>query len=58
MSDTLANTFRSDFLVWSGGFPPESVCQIYVYIDYARPNDTDENDVREILTAWMNQDSG
>jgi len=36
MDERTANEIKRHFWTWSGGFPPESDDQIYVYIDAAR----------------------
>lgn len=46
---------RKDFENWSGGFPPESEHQISVYIEHARPINSDPETVRQTLVEWMNQ---
>jgi hypothetical protein len=51
----LEKIIKPDFEEWSGGFPPESPDQIQVYIDAARPSDTDAEEVRALLTQWMNE---
>jgi hypothetical protein len=53
--EELEALIKRDFEEWSGGFPPESPEQIQVYVDAARPGDTDEDAVRSILRTWMNQ---
>jgi hypothetical protein len=55
MSHALADVIRSDFLEWSGGFPPESTYEVYVYVELARPRHMNEDDVREFLLGWMNE---
>jgi len=44
---------RSDFEDWSGGFPPESDQQIFVYVTTASSKEWDDNIVLEILRTWM-----
>jgi hypothetical protein len=44
---------RSDFEDWSGGFPPESDQQIYVYVTHALSSDFDELFALKVLRAWM-----
>ena len=55
MDEQTTRAIREDFLTWSGGFPPESDDQIYVYVDAAAPKDSDENEVRKMLRDWMHQ---
>ncbi len=50
-----SDSIREDFLVWSGGFPPESDAQITVFVETAIPADADPDVVRQILAAWMNE---
>ena len=53
MESQAANAIRQDFLVWSGGFPPESAQQIWVYVEAARPSDTNSETVTQLLLNWM-----
>ena len=55
MDEQTSKAIREDFLTWSGGFPPESDHQIFVYVEAARPKDSDEEEVREMLKAWMQE---
>ncbi len=50
-----AESLKVDFLEWSGGFPPDSEQQIFVYVEYAAPNNVDEADVLSLLRTWMNE---
>ncbi len=43
---------EKDFESWSGGFPPESEYQITVYVDYASPFQSRDEDVRGYLVDW------
>jgi hypothetical protein len=52
-----AQAVREDFLVWSGGFPPESDEQIWVYVEAARPADTDPEQVTRLLKDWMAEEA-
>lgn len=54
--ETLTQRIKEDFGEWSGGFPPESPEQIEIYIEAARPGDTDAEAVRALLIDWMNDD--
>ncbi len=54
-AEDLQKLIKTDFEEWSGGFPPELREQIQVYMDAARPGDTDEQEVRTILETWMNE---
>jgi hypothetical protein len=48
------NTVKDAFLTWSGGFPPDSEQQIFIYMEYAHPDDADNADeVRRMLWNWM-----
>ena len=48
---------RNDFEDWSGGFPPESDEQIFIYVDYAMATDFEEPVVFKVLRAWMEQET-
>lgn len=50
-----SDSIREDFLVWSGGFPPESDAQIAIFVETAIPADADPEVVRQFLAAWMNE---
>ncbi len=56
MDSQMANTIKQDFLAWSGGFPPESDDQIYVYIETAKRPEIDDEELRALLQTWMNGD--
>lgn len=45
MDSQMANTIKQDFLAWSGGFPPESDDQIYVYIETAKRPEIDDEEL-------------
>ena len=51
------DALKADFLEWSGGFEPESFDTITVYIDYACDYRLDGEEVRRVLTDWMNADA-
>jgi hypothetical protein len=57
MDKETAMAIRQDFLVWSGGFPPESDQQIWVYVEAARPVETDHEEVATFLMAWMREEA-
>lgn len=60
MKPATAKAIKKHFRSWSGGFPPESDYQIYVYIDAARleNNNVSDDELREMLREWMcNPDS-
>ena len=48
---------EQDFLAWSGGFPPDSEQQIYVYLETALPYQADEQEARDALRNWMERES-
>ena len=56
MDKTLVETIKEDFLAWSGGFPPESDYQIFVYIETAKPVDINDTELGDMLRVWMNED--
>lgn len=56
MDERIANRIKRNFGIWSGGFPPESECQIYVYIDAAKPVDIADAELWNLLRTWMNED--
>jgi hypothetical protein len=57
MDTKTAQAVKEDFLAWSGGFPPDSEQQIFVYIEYAHGANTDDvYDVRTMLRNWMQEE--
>ncbi len=44
---------RDDFEEWSGGFPPESDRQIFVFVEYAMSTEFGDQFVRDYLREWM-----
>lgn len=56
MDANTANAVKEDFLAWSGGFPPDSDQDVFVYVEYARPTDTDAIEVSRMLTGWMQEE--
>jgi hypothetical protein len=56
MDTKTANTVKENFLAWSGGFPPDSEQQIFIYMEYAYGTEADADDVREMLRNWMQED--
>jgi hypothetical protein len=55
MDERTADEIKKDFLSWSGGFPPKSDHQIYVYIDAAKPVDVADAELWDLLRIWMNE---
>lgn len=55
--ETAKAKLRSDFEDWSGGFPPESDQQIYVYVTHALSSDFDEQFALKVLRKWMEDES-
>jgi hypothetical protein len=48
---------KKHFREWSGGWSPESMCEITVYVDYAMRTDLGtEDEVREALIEWIEAD--
>jgi len=57
MDANTTNAVKQDFLAWSGGFPPDSEQDIFIYIEYAYGADrTDADEAREMLRDWMRND--
>ena len=56
MDGRTASEIKRHFRAWSGGFPPESDDQIYVYIDAANPDDVPDVELWDLLRTWMNED--
>jgi len=56
VQEQLARAIEQDFLEWSGGFPPDSEEQIFVYVETSSPIDTDSQEVSELLRTWMRRE--
>ena len=56
MNPQTAEVIKQDFLTWSGGCAPDSDQQIFVYVEYARPADSDAIEVTRILQDWMQEE--
>lgn len=52
MADLAWPELEEHFRVWSGGSPPDSICEITVYVDYANKFGNKEL-VRDYLLDWM-----
>jgi hypothetical protein len=52
----LVQRLKEDYLEWSGGFPPDSETEIFLYVEYARKIE-DAEFAREALRAWNEQDN-
>ena len=48
----LSAAIRSHFEEWSGGFPPESEREIFVYVEYAQEEENADL-VQKVLRGWM-----
>jgi hypothetical protein len=56
MTSEQIEAVKRHFLVWSGGFEPESEHQIIVYVDYARDSELDRDEVYDVLMEWIQDD--
>lgn len=54
MTNDELHSLTRDFLAWTGGFEPESMHQITVYLDYACDSTLNCEEARKSLIAWMN----
>ena len=57
MNDEMTRVIRAHFESWSGGFPPDSEMEIFVYVEYAREV-KDADLARTFLRAWMAEENG
>lgn len=55
MDSATIDRLKEDFRKWSGGFPPESQCEVTVYLDYAIALDVDKAEARRTLLDWMEE---
>jgi hypothetical protein len=53
MDAKTARDVIEDFRTWSGGFPPDSEQEIFVYVEYARDERLDAVEVTRLLRDWM-----
>jgi hypothetical protein len=56
MNDAIRTQVREDFAEWSGGFPPDSEAQVFLFVDYACTID-DPDLARSILYEWLREES-
>ena len=56
MDPQTAEAVKRDFLAWSGGCPPDSDQQIFVYVEYALSIDIDAIEVSNMLKDWMQEE--
>lgn len=56
MNNATAQAIMAHFLTWSGGFPPDSPCEIFTYVTAACPFDVNETELFSLLTDWMGVD--
>ena len=54
MRQSMIDDLKDDYLQWTGGFTPDTDNEISVYLESARPADTDPGEARSILRRWMN----
>jgi hypothetical protein len=53
MNTNIEEAIRSHFLEWSGGTPPDSVFEIFTYIELARLEEHEYEETRLFLKRWM-----
>lgn len=53
MTDEMKQAIISHFLEWSGGFPPDSEEEIFIYVHHAMLTDADERETTWLLRDWM-----
>jgi hypothetical protein len=53
MDERIAREIRESFLEWSGGFPPDSKEQVYVYVDAVGQPEVSDADLWIVLQEWM-----
>jgi len=53
VDEKAAKQIVDDFLCWSGGFAPEALDDIELFVRYARDETTDEHQVRDLLLEWL-----
>ena len=56
MDAKTAKAVIEDFETWSGGFPPESSQEIFVYVEYACDRRLDGVAVTCLLRDWMDEE--
>ena len=57
MTNEQTKRLKANFLSWSGGFKPDSVYQIEVYVDAALHTDLNKEVARRFLLDWLEDDS-
>jgi len=53
MEMDLVISIRNDFEQWSGGFPPDSIDQIYIYAIFGSSSEIPDDEVVESLMSWL-----
>jgi hypothetical protein len=53
MDERTATAIKADFEEWSGGTPPDSEEQIFIYVEFARPAESNGAEVTQLLREWM-----
>ncbi|MEN6458046.1 MAG: hypothetical protein ABFC63_03885 [Thermoguttaceae bacterium] len=54
MNRNSTRTIEQSFLDWSGGFPPDSEQQIFIYMEYVYGADAvDADETRDVLRDWL-----
>jgi hypothetical protein len=53
MADSELQSFRADFLQWTGGFEPETEDDIAVYVGTSVPLDLNPEEARDVLRECM-----
>jgi hypothetical protein len=56
MDEQTAEAIVTDFKEWSGGIPPDSEQEIFIYVEFARPEATNAAEVTKVLSDWMERE--
>jgi hypothetical protein len=55
MDAETARLVVKDFLDWSGGSPPDSEQEIFIYVEYASDCRNDSVEVTRLLHTWLHR---
>jgi hypothetical protein len=55
MNEQCIRSLKEDFLEWSGGTPPDSEEQIFIYLEFAGPSNVEDDFTRKVLREWMDE---
>ena len=55
MNSAEKKALKDDLLAWSGGTPPDSLFEIFTYVELASLPGPDKEEIRLMLKKWMEE---